>query len=48
MSVERFFVGLIAAFIGNYLGDIATMRDCATKSKAKLLGGTTITCEVLK
>ena len=35
--------GLLA---GNYLGDVATLRNCATKGYAVMVGGGTITCEV--
>lgn len=33
---------------GNHFGDQATLRDCATKGIAKLQGGGTIKCEVVK
>jgi len=34
--------------VGNALGDQATLRDCAIKSEAKLVGGGTIECTVKK
>lgn len=39
---------VIGIFIGNHQGDQATLRDCATKSEAKMFGGGTIECTVQK
>lgn len=39
---------LVALMFGNFTGDAATLKDCATKGEAKMLGGGTITCEVKK
>lgn len=38
----------IGAAIGNQQGDQATLRDCATKGEAKMVGGGTIECTVKK
>ena len=35
-------------FVGNHFGDQTTLKDCATKGTAKMLGGGTIKCEVVK
>ena len=35
-------------FLGNHMGDQATLRDCATKNAAQMLGGGTIKCTVKK
>lgn len=35
-------------FLGSYHSDQATLKDCATKGTAKMLGGGTIKCEVVK
>ena len=39
---------IVGTFIGNYGGDQATLRDCAIKSEAKMVGGGTIECTVRK
>lgn len=39
---------LLGLSFGNYAADQATLRDCATKGQAGMLGGGTITCEVKK
>lgn len=39
---------LIGVYAGNRDGDQSTLRDCATKGVAKMLGGGTITCAVLR
>lgn len=41
-------VMLASVMVGNLVGDAGTLKDCATKSEAKMLGGGTITCEVKK
>ena len=52
MIDREFIVGVICTiagiFIGNYDGDRATLHDCATHSTAKMVGGGTIKCEVVK
>jgi hypothetical protein len=37
---------LVFFTIGNYLGDQATLKDCATMGQAKMLGGGSINCTV--
>lgn len=48
---KSLFPLLIAAYVGvvfgNHGGDQATLRDCATKGRAVMVGGGTIKCEVL-
>jgi hypothetical protein len=44
---------LLAAFfgsilLGNLVGDQATIKDCATKGTAKMLGGGTVSCTVIQ
>ncbi len=39
---------LIGVAIGNHQGDQATLRDCATKGEAKMVGGGVIECNVRK
>ena len=39
---------LVGLNIGNYNGDQATLRDCATKGSATMKGGGTIECKVKK
>jgi hypothetical protein len=34
--------------VGNLQGDQATLRDCATKGKAEMVGGGVIECNVMK
>ena len=41
-------VALFAGILGNYMGDQATLRDCATKNAAQMFGGGTIECTVKK
>jgi hypothetical protein len=43
-----FLVGVCCGGIGNCLGDMQTLRDCATKSEARMVGGGTIECTVKK
>ena len=40
-----FFIGL---GLGNSLGDNATLKACATKSEARMVGGGVIECSVKK
>lgn len=39
---------VIGVGVGNHNGDQATLRDCATAGKAKLKGGGSISCTVIK
>lgn len=41
-------VVVIGINVGNLLGDQATLRDCATKSEARMVSGGTIECTVRK
>ena len=49
--MSNYFLGicllLFGIIIGNYEGDQATLRDCATKGEAKMVGGGTIRCNVI-
>jgi hypothetical protein len=45
-SAIRLAFILGAIMIGNYMGDQATIRDCATHGKAIMAGGGSITCAV--
>lgn len=42
------FFLLAGLLIGNHMGDQATLRDCATQSKATMMGGGTVLCSVEK
>ena len=44
VAILAFATGSLA---GNHGGDQATLRDCATKGRAVMVGGGTIKCEVL-
>ena len=44
-GVVIFILGVLA---GNQSGDQATLRDCATKGVAKMAGGGSVKCEVVK
>lgn len=50
--MSNFFMGVVCSIVclnlGNWLGDQATLRDCATKLEAKMMGGGVIECTVLK
>jgi hypothetical protein len=52
MTFEDMIIAVVAVlfgmFIGNYMGDQATLRDCATKQEAGMLGGGVVACEVRK
>ena len=39
---------LCGVLVGNYEGDQATLRDCATKEEAKMVGGGVLQCTVMK
>lgn len=39
------FMGIM---FGNWAGDQATIRDCATEGHAVMLGGGIVKCEVIK
>lgn len=39
--------GLCLGGIGNWIGDQATLRDCATRGEAKMAGGGIIQCTVM-
>ena len=39
---------IVGMFFGNYMADQATLRDCAIKSSAYMVGGGTIECTVQK
>ena len=41
-------ITLLSVMVGNLAGDAGTLKDCATKGEAKMLGGGAITCEVKK
>ncbi len=43
---EMFLVVVVSLGIGNCAGDQATIRDCATRGQATMLGGGTIVCTV--
>jgi len=47
-----FFFGLFLTIalllFGNFVGDQKTIRDCATTGQAKMFGGGSVTCEVVK
>lgn len=42
------FAVIFGLFIGNYMGDQATLRDCATKQQARMVSGGVVSCEVKK
>ena len=44
--VTMLFYFLVGVLFGNLEGDQATLRDCATKSEAKMVGGGVVKCEV--
>ena len=39
-----FWCGIL---FGNFEGDQATIKDCATKGEAKMLGGARVSCNVI-
>ena len=39
---------LYSTYSGNRLGDQATLKGCATKGEATMVGGGTIKCEVVR
>jgi hypothetical protein len=41
-------VFLVGVLIGNYEGDQATIRDCAQANEARMAGGGSITCSIVK
>ena len=45
IATTIFIIGVLA---GNLGGDVATLKDCATRGEAKMLSGGTVTCEVKK
>jgi hypothetical protein len=47
-TIWTFILIMITLSVGNYLGDQATLRDCASTGKAIMRGGGTISCEVVK
>lgn len=48
--MEVFFsaviAGLVALFVGSWVGDQRIFRECATKQEVKLMDETKIKCEV--
>ena len=46
--ISLFFAAIIGLYIGNLQGDQATLRDCAAKGEAALVGGGTVICSVKK
>lgn len=40
--------GFCGMLVGNQMGDQLTIKDCATKNRAEMMGGGTITCHVVK
>ena len=47
-ALPAILIALLSVMVGNLVGDADTLKDCATKGEAKMLGGGTITCEVKK
>jgi hypothetical protein len=41
-------LAVFCTLYGNYTGDQLTVRDCATKGEAKMMGGGIIQCSVKK
>jgi hypothetical protein len=41
-------VFILIVLLGNLLGDQSTLRDCASKGHAYMLGGGNIECTVIK
>lgn len=39
---------MVGLFIGNLMGDQATIKDCAVNGAARMMGGGTVTCTVNK
>jgi hypothetical protein len=46
--IKSIFLVLVGAFVGAYVNDQATFRDCLIKNEAALVGDITIYCEVKK
>lgn len=42
------FIVWAGAIVGNYLGDAATLKDCATTGQAVMSSGGTIQCSVMR
>lgn len=46
--LEILIIMFIGFLIGNYNGDQATLKDCATTGIAVMAGGGSVKCEVVK
>ena len=46
--LETILLLVVGSMLGNCSGDQLTIKDCATKGEAKMLGGGAITCNVIK
>jgi len=46
-TIQLVLLFLAGLWLGNWMGDQATIRDCATKQFAHMLGGGTITCKII-
>lgn len=44
--MKTFLLIFAGTLIGNYLGDQATIRDCATTGRAVMYGGGAVECKV--
>ena len=46
--IGRALLGVILFLLGNYLGDQATIKDCAITGHATMLGGGEVACGVVR
>lgn len=46
--MKTFIVAVAFLLIGNWLGDQATLRECATHDRAHLMGGGNIECSMVR
>lgn len=44
--MKAFLLIFVGILIGNYMGDLATFRDCATNGRAVMYGGGAVECKV--
>lgn len=44
--MKTFLMVFAGIFIGNYMGDQATFRDCATTGRAVMYSGGAVECKV--
>lgn len=47
-NVEFYIAFVLGMLLGNLIGDQQSIKDCATKNTANMMGGGTISCEVRK